>query len=229
MNRCQSFPIRFWVDLHRVCNHLNWITFHSGITKASFVGHETRRAFPFDNSGYISPGAMVTGLSALTHLERLCLELESPISRPSRQSQRFPTRCVLPALTRFKYHGSSAFLDDFVAHIYAPRLDDFSITFFDLRDVDTSTPHLIQFISRTPNSKAFGKAHIIFYIGRAVMINLSRHTFGPGELNLATVMRNPRISNVVFDTGLYLVFAFASLFGGPLYPRGTVYGLARFH
>jgi hypothetical protein len=142
-------------------------------------------------SGYISPEAMVAGLSALSHLERLYLELESPLSRPDRQSRQFPTRCILPALTRFKFRGASAYLDDFVARIDVPRLDDFFITSFDLLDLDTGAPHLVQFINRTPYSKAFGKAHITFHIGHAVMVNLSPRTFGPGELNLARLCEIP--------------------------------------
>lgn len=141
--------------------------------------------------GYISPEAMVTGLSALTHLERLYLGFESSLPCPDRQSRRFPTRRVLPALTRFKFHGASAYLDDLVARIDVPRLDDFSIIFFDLLDLDTGAPHLVQFISRTPYSKAFGKAHITFHIGHAVMVNLSPQTFGRGELNLARLSEIP--------------------------------------
>ena len=142
-------------------------------------------------SGYISPEAMVTGLSTLTHLERLCLEFESPLSRPNRQSQQFLTHCVFPALTRFKFHGSSAYLDDLVARIDVPRLDDFSVIFFDYQFNQDTTPHFSQFICRTPYSKAFGTAHIIFYIGDAVVVNLSSETFDSGELNLAVLCTVP--------------------------------------
>jgi hypothetical protein len=47
------------------------------------------------------------------------------------------------------------------------------------------TPHLVQFIRRTPYSKAFRKAHITFYITDIVMVNLSSQRAGRGELNLA--------------------------------------------
>jgi len=142
-------------------------------------------------SGYISPEAMVTGFSALTRLERLFLDFESPLPRPDRQTRRLPppTRCVLLALARFKFKGASEYLDDLVAHIDLPRLNAFSIIFFEQRHLDT--PHLVQFIRRTPYSKAFGKAHITIYIGDAVMVNLSSQTFGHGELNLALLSTVP--------------------------------------
>jgi hypothetical protein len=125
------------------------------------------------SSGYISPEAMVTGFSALTRLERLFLEFISPLSHPDRQSRRLPppTRCVLPTLTRFKFERASEYLDDFVARIDVPRLNNFSIIFVDHLEIDT--PHLVQFIRRTPYSKALGEAHITSFIGHRVMINLS--------------------------------------------------------
>ena len=142
-------------------------------------------------SGYISPEAMATGFSALTRLESLTLDFKSSRPRPDRQSRRPPppTRSVLPALTRFKFKGASMYLDHLVARIDVPRLNDFSIVFFDLLDHDT--PHLARFIHRTPYSKAFGKAHINFYIDDAVMVNLSSQTFGRGELNLARLSAMP--------------------------------------
>ena len=147
-------------------------------------------------SGYISPEAMVTGFSALTRLERLFLEFEFPPPyrpHPDGQIRRLlaPTRCVLPVLTRFKFKGSSKYLDDLVACIDAPRLDDFSVIFFDYQFNQDTTPHLSQFICRTPYLKAFGKAHITFYMGDAVMVNLSSETFDSGELNLAVLCTVP--------------------------------------
>ena len=52
-------------------------------------------------SGYISPEAMVTGLSMLSRLEKLVIEFETPQSRTARESQCSPpqTRTLLPALT----------------------------------------------------------------------------------------------------------------------------------
>ena len=108
------------------------------------------RLWEIPHSGYISPDAMVTCLSALTRLERLDLEFESSQSRPDRESRPppSPTRFVLPALTRFWFRGTSEYLNDLVARIDAPLLDGFFTCFFHQLVFDT--PQLAQFISRTP-------------------------------------------------------------------------------
>jgi hypothetical protein len=108
------------------------------------------RLWEIPHSGCISPDAMATCLSALTRLEKLDLEFESPLSRPDRESRRLPssTRFVLPALTRFWFRGTSEYLEDIVARIDAPLLRGFFIGFFHQLVFDT--PQLAQFISRTP-------------------------------------------------------------------------------
>jgi hypothetical protein len=110
------------------------------------------------HSGYISPEAMVTCLSALTRLQTLCLTFQSPQSHPDRESRRplLLTRSILPALTDFVFHGVSEYLEDFVARIDSPMLDDLDITFF--YQVIFDIPNLPQFISRTPSLKAHDEA-----------------------------------------------------------------------
>ena len=108
------------------------------------------RLWEIPHSGYISPEAMVTCLSALTRLEKLDMEFESPRSRPNRESRRPPppTRSVLPALTRFWFRGASEYLEDLLTRIDAPLLQGLFIGFFHQPIFDT--PQLAQFISRTP-------------------------------------------------------------------------------
>ena len=113
------------------------------------------------HSGYFSPEAMVTGLSALTSLELLGIEFKSPRSRPDRRRRPPPlTRTLLPALTDFEFNGVSEYLDDLVARIDAPLLVKLNITFFHQLIFDT--PQLTQLISRTPNFKAFYAAEMQF-------------------------------------------------------------------
>jgi hypothetical protein len=114
------------------------------------------------HSCYISPEAMVTCLSTLTRLERLRLKFQSPQSGPDRESRRpLPlARSVLPALTYFRFKGVSGYLEDFVARIDAPMLDNLDISFFQQLIFDT--PKLPQFISRTPNLKAHDEACVVF-------------------------------------------------------------------
>jgi len=115
------------------------------------------------NSGYFTPEAIVTGLSTSTRLEALRLGFESPLSHFTRESRRPPplTRSVLPALTIFRFQGSSEYLEDLVARIDTPLLDGLEIAFFHQLIFDT--PQLTQFISRTPNLKTHGEACVVFF------------------------------------------------------------------
>ena len=117
------------------------------------------------HSGYISPESMVTCLSVLTRLDFLSLTFQSPRSRPDRASRRPPprTRSTLFSLTEFSFRGVSEYLDDLVACIDAPQLRSLTIHFFNQTVFDT--PHVMQFISRTPRLKAPIKACIAVQSG----------------------------------------------------------------
>jgi hypothetical protein len=80
---------------------------------------------------YILPEAIVTSLAVLVKLKSLTIEFEFYISRAERESRSPPPliRTVLPALTRFKFQGSSEYLEDLVARIDAPLLETILITF----------------------------------------------------------------------------------------------------
>ena len=69
---------------------------------------------------------MVRCLSTLTRLKTLKLGFKSPLSRPARETRRLhtPTRSILLALTIFWFQGVSEYLQDLVARIDAPLLDD---------------------------------------------------------------------------------------------------------
>jgi hypothetical protein len=135
------------------------------------------------HSGYIPPEAMVTGLSVLTRLECLKIEFESPRSRPDRRSPRPPlqTRTLLPALTELWFRGVGEYLEDLVARIDAPLLDDLRITL--LHQLIFDTPQLTQFISRTPKIKALAKASVVFN-DRNVYVALPRISGGTLRLTI---------------------------------------------
>jgi hypothetical protein len=121
--------------------------------------HLVRFDFRFiPDSGYISPEAMVTGLSTLSRLENLWIEFGSPQYFPDRKSIPLPTRALLPALTEFRFEGVSDYLEDLVAWIDAPLLNYLRMSFFHQPIIDT--PQLAQFISRTPNFKAHNNAYV---------------------------------------------------------------------
>ena len=126
------------------------------------------------HSGYISPDAVVTALSALTSLESLDLGFRSPRSHPDQASQfpPPPTRTVLPALTEIWFKGVCEYLDDLVARIDAPQLNSLCLTFFN--DVVFDAPQFIQFISRTPTLKAVENAHVVFGHHKAIINSSSQ-------------------------------------------------------
>jgi hypothetical protein len=117
----------------------------------------------YPRSGYMSPEAMITSLSALTRLEHLQLGFISPLSLPRAiQGNRHPrpTRAVLPSLLLFIYEGTNEYLEDLVARFDAPVLDIISISFFYQLRLDT--PQLDLFISRSPMFQPFNEVRLEF-------------------------------------------------------------------
>ena len=91
----------------------------------------------------------------------LWIGFRSPRSRPPREGRRPPpTRSILPSLTKLRFNGVSEYLEDLVTRIDAPLLNHLGITFF--HQIIFDTPQLVQFISRTPQLKAYDEARVIF-------------------------------------------------------------------
>ena len=146
------------------------------------------RLFEIPHSGYFSPEEMVTALFTLTSLEEFSLDFHSPRSCPNRASRRPPpsTRSVLPILRYFRFKGVTEYLEDLVARVDAPRLNNLSITFFN--DTVFNTPQFIQFIGRTPTSRALEKAHINLR-NRDAILDFSSQTSGNGEVYVKILCR----------------------------------------
>ena len=136
------------------------------------------------HSGYISPEAMVTGLSVLTRLERLEIQFESPRSRPTRKSRCSPpqTRSLLPVLTSMQFHGACKYLEDLVARIDAPLLNQLAISFFHKQFYDTL--QLTQFIGRTLGMKTYVEARVVC-TGCNVRITLPETSDGEIKLGIS--------------------------------------------
>ena len=119
--------------------------------------HSTRIAFPslpqlllpsqnlvdiqldeIPSAGYFSPEAFANALCGMTQLETLSLHfLTYPPRRNFLSLPLFPQdRVLLPALTAFKYRGTSKYLDILVARIDAPRLGDINFAFFSQPTLD---------------------------------------------------------------------------------------------
>jgi len=122
-------------------------------------------------SGYISPEAMVTCVSALTRLESLKLQFRFPRSWAGGANRHPPplTRVVLPALALLWFKGDSEYLEDIVSRIDAPALNNTQIQFFNQLLFDT--PLLCHFIGRTETLKTPHLSHITFSSYR-VLVNL---------------------------------------------------------
>jgi hypothetical protein len=139
----------FWLGLKT-----NGSQFHSQDCGLAFLSLEK-----IPHSGYFSPEAIVTCLSALTRLQGLRLAFESPRSRPPSPRPPPPlTRTVLPALRGLLFTGVSEYLEDLVARINAPLLCESHIIFF--HQLEFNTPQLAQFISRR-NEALYG-VRVIF-------------------------------------------------------------------
>jgi hypothetical protein len=112
----------------------------------------------------IPPETMVAGLAVLTRLRILVITFDMEITQfdqwRSRSNPPIPT--ILPALTLFRYEGYSEYLEDLLALIDMPLVDDVMIEYF-LADIQV--PQLSQFIGRTQNFKnaQFERAHVTFY------------------------------------------------------------------
>jgi hypothetical protein len=147
------------------------------------------------HSGYFSPEAMVAGLSVLTSLESLGIKFKSPRSRPDQNSRRPPppTRTLLPVLTKLWFKGVCEYLEDFLARIDAPLLNNFSITLFHQLIFDT--PQLTHFVSRSPNFKAHNEARV-FFTNRGVSVSLPQTLDGVFKLRTSCRQTDWQLSSL---------------------------------
>ena len=131
-------------------------------------------------SGYISPEAMVAGLSTLARLKSLWLEFKHPLW----ESRRSPParRAHLPALTHFEFNGFCEYFQELVARIDTPLLDHLNVTFSNQFAFDTA--QFAEFISRTPNFNAPDEAYVKFS-DSSVSLTLPRRGTFDGTLHLS--------------------------------------------
>ncbi|KAH9028379.1 hypothetical protein EDB85DRAFT_1613732 [Lactarius pseudohatsudake] len=100
----------------------------------------------------ISPEEIVGGLAGLTRLRTLSIRFTFPYERWD--SPMDPQPCaVLPALTEFGFRGDSKYLDELMAQIDTPRVEDVRIEYSEL-DVDVQAPQFSEFIKRSQFRRA---------------------------------------------------------------------------
>jgi hypothetical protein len=140
----------------------------------------------YDNiphSGYISPQAMVTGLSTLTRLESLSLTFQSFRDLPDR-AIRIPhphTRTLLPALTNLHFRGVPEYMEDLVAQIDTPSLESMEITLFHQEVLDVS--ELAKFVHRADRLSSADRAQVS-YMSDRISVRLAKHLIGVGAKTL---------------------------------------------
>jgi hypothetical protein len=151
------------------------------------------------HSGYISPEAMVTLLSALSSLDELSLGFRSPQSRPGSESRTLhpPKRSILSVLHEFCFKGVTEYLEELMARIDTPRLNGMDITFFN--QIDFDCPRLAQFINCTPNLRARDEAHVQFDDSTACITLrylTSEVDFGNLGINISCRERDWQLSSI---------------------------------
>ena len=122
--------------------------------------------FDIPPTGYISPEAMAASLAALPRLETLVVRFQLATSRPDRMHPPPLTRTVLPALTYFQFKGASEYLEDLVARIDGPQLNQIVIAYLN-QVIDFQVVQFSNFIDRTvgPEIARFRHAQFSFSYG----------------------------------------------------------------
>ncbi len=112
-------------------------------------------------AGYFSSEAFANALSGMTQLRSLSLHFFSLPLRLNLFASPPPSgeRVILPALTCFKYRGTSKYLDCLLARIDAPRLEDFRIKSYGEPTMDASQLGL--FIDRIEKQRLHSRADIV--------------------------------------------------------------------
>ena len=102
------------------------------------------------DSWYFSPRHLVTQLQGLLYLEKLSIGFAIPIPLPSSEGELLPAPIppvTLPSLRRINFQGVGAYLENLVAQINTPLLEQIRLTLF--FNLDFTLVNLTKFIRRT--------------------------------------------------------------------------------
>ena len=118
---------------------------------------------------YFPPVDLVTQLQGLPHLEELSIGFAIPIPLPSSEGDLLPfpiPPVTLPSLRRLTFRGVDVFLDNLVAQINAPLLEQLTVTLF--FSITFTLMNLAKFISKIEGFEC--PAALIFFKRDCVMI-----------------------------------------------------------
>ena len=116
--------------------------------------------------GYISPEVMASCLATLPKLSSFRIRSRSPLPHTFQKHTPHLTCAVLPALTRFSFHGFSQYFEALVSHMDTPILKQLSITFFISA---LEIPRLHGFVNRIESLGPFGRADMEVSDGKIEM------------------------------------------------------------
>ena len=105
-------------------------------------------------SCYFPPRHLVTQLQGLPHLEELSIGFAIPIPLPSNEGELLPAPIppvTLPTLRRLTFRGVDVYLDNLVAQINTPLLEQLSLTLH--LNLAFTLVNLTEFIQRTEGFK----------------------------------------------------------------------------
>lgn len=107
------------------------------------------RLHEIPSTGYFSPESLVTGLDATPRLRFLEIYFvhPTPLSGQIIPDTYPQTRVALRDLTEFQFRGDNEYLEDLIARIDAPNIEQFNATLFDRLTFEL--PQLAEFIGRT--------------------------------------------------------------------------------
>ena len=119
---------------------------------------------------YLHPGHLVMQLQDLPYLEELSIGFAVPMPRPSAEGKLLPVpipRVTLPVLKRFTFRGVVVYLENLVAQIYAPLLEQLDITL--LFQLAFTLVNLTRFIHTTERLSC-PSARVLFRRNRASIV-----------------------------------------------------------
>jgi hypothetical protein len=107
------------------------------------------RLHEIPSTGYFSPESLVTGLDATPRLRFLEIYFvhPTPLSGQIIPDTYPQTRVALRDLTEFQFRGDNEYLEDLIARIDAPNIEQFNATLFNRLTFEL--PQLAEFIGRT--------------------------------------------------------------------------------
>ena len=145
--------------------------------------------FSIPPTGYISPEAIVASLAALPRLKSLTFGFQFSTSRPDRILPPPLTRTVLPTLTYFQFKGASEYLEDLVARIDGPQLNQIVITYLN-QVIDFQVVRFSNFIDRTvgPEIALFKHARFTFSYHTAAFTMYPHANHSPWDRRPATTI-----------------------------------------